>query len=126
MPKKSKPKVLKDWDRRPWPAVGDANVDDLYASIGRTLSEWERYNGNLSLLFAAFISGPLEDAARRSYAAVRTFEGRLEMLRAASEAYFAVMPNGDLLEDFKDILRAGSKFAERRNEIAHGTVAHFI
>ena len=84
MSKKEKA-ILKDWDRRPWPKEGDKDIATLYASIGRALSQWERFDGTLSLLFATMVAGEGTLAARRAYSAVRTFEGRMEMLRAASE-----------------------------------------
>jgi hypothetical protein len=64
-------------------------------------------------------------AAMRAYSAVRTFEGRLEMLRAASEAYFDKMPNADFLARFKDVLRHASCYTQRRNEITHATAGVF-
>lgn len=79
---------LKPWDRRPWPLFGDADMNELYAAVGRALSQWERYEGHLALLFSAFVTGMETDIARRAYCAVRTFEGRTDMLRAAAEAFF--------------------------------------
>src|SRR5262249_62128295 len=59
---------------------------------------------------------------RRASAAVRTFEGRAEMLRAASEIWFDSNSRPDLLTDFKAILSAITSYAPRRNDIAHGVV----
>jgi hypothetical protein len=117
---------LKPWDPRPWPRRGDDSIEVLYAAAGRALSQWERYEGALSLLFSAFVSTALTPAARRAYSAVRTFEGRVDMLRAAAEAYFAEKPDSDLLRQFKDILQDATNFAPRRNDIAHAFVDHFM
>jgi hypothetical protein len=115
------------WDRRPWPKIGDANIEITYASVGRAISRWEIYDGVLSVLFSAFVSpGFTTRGAMRAYSAVRTFEGRLEMLRAASQAYFDEKPEEKLLAEFKDILRNASCFASRRNELTHAAVSEFI
>jgi len=90
MAKGGKPKELNPWDRRPWPTEGDANQDVLYAAIGRTLSEWERHEAALSYVFAGLTASPHSIIVRRAYSAIRMFEGRADMLRAASQAYFSV------------------------------------
>jgi hypothetical protein len=113
------------WDRRPWPAQGDPDMDVLYASVGRALSQWERYEAHLALLFSAFVTGMETDIARRAYCAVRTFEGRAEMLKAASEAYFHTYPNFTLQDRFKDVLRDAKCYSPRRNDIAHGVLDHW-
>jgi hypothetical protein len=77
-------------------------------------------------LFSAFVSTALTQAARRAYCAVRTFEGRMDMLRAAAEAYFAKKPDSDLLTQFAEILQSTTNFAPRRTDIAHGVVDHFM
>ncbi|MDE2104322.1 MAG: hypothetical protein KGL39_44200 [Patescibacteria group bacterium] len=121
----SKAKEPPTWDRRPWPLKGDTDLNVIYASIGRALSQWERYEGVLSLLFSELVAGQESEGARRAYSAVRTFEGRAEMLRAASEAWFADAPDAELLEAFKDVLRNALSFSQRRNDIAHGVVDYF-
>jgi hypothetical protein len=118
-------KERKPWDRLPWSKQGDVDQDLLYTSVGRALSEWERYDTGLAFLFAAFVSPTDPSIGRRAYSAVRTFEGRLEMLRAASEAHFTLHPNAEFLAQFKAILRDASVYSQRRNDIAHGTVDHY-
>lgn len=115
------------WDRRPWPVKGNSDGNVLYASIGRALSQWERYESRLSILFAAFVAGDKKNnAARRSYVAVRTFEGRAEMLRAASSSYFEESSNTEMQEAFRDILRTATSYSPRRNDVAHGVVDYFL
>jgi hypothetical protein len=125
--KEEKAKELKPWDRRPWPISGDTNQNELYAAVGRALSEWERYESVLAFLFANLIGAPVMLAARRAYSAVRTFEGRADMLRAASEAYFYGDPTATdrFQPDFKTILSHATSFASRRNDVAHGVVDHY-
>jgi hypothetical protein len=124
--KKDKSKTIQPWDRCPWPARGDAEMDKLYAAVGRLLSQWERYEATLALLFSGFVAGFDNKPARRAYSAVRTFEGRAEMLRAASTAYFAEHPDEKIQEAFKTVLKEATCFAPRRNDIAHGVVDFFF
>ncbi|MGH6847938.1 MAG: hypothetical protein ACREC0_11020 [Methylocella sp.] len=121
-----KSKELKPSDRRSWPAAGDRSTNKLYAAVGRGLSQWEHHEGALSILFAAFITNSESLAARRSYVAVRTFEGRAEMLRAASLAYFAQHPHEAYQVEFKSILGSALQFSQRRNDIAHGVIDYFM
>ena len=116
---------LKPSDRRRWPTRGDRSIDKLYSGVGRALSQWETYEGVLSLLFSYFILSEAPFIARRAYNAVRTFEGRADMLRAASHAYFTIYPNENLQADFKKILSSALQFSPRRNDIAHGVIGHF-
>src|SRR5438552_17358888 len=118
--KEPKPKQMMPWDRRPWPVNGDADINKTYASVGLFLSQWERYEGVLSLLFSAFVSRSQNKAARRAYVAVRTFEGRAEMLRAASSAYFDEHPDEKLQEAFKTVVKEATCFCPRRNDVAYG------
>ena len=120
-----KEKAILPWDRRPWPANGDRTPNDVYCMVGLMLSQWERYEMALSHLFSAFVSSGDSYAPRRAYVAVRTFEGRAEMLRAASSAYFDENPDERLLNTFKDILRNAIQYSQRRNDVAHGVVDYF-
>jgi hypothetical protein len=121
-----KSKELSPWERRPWPKNGDTNQEGLYAGVGRALSQWERYEAALSLLFSAFVARGESKAARRSYNAIRTFEGRLEMLKAASETFFTEWPDTNLSGKMSVIYKNSKLFSERRNDIAHGVVDYFI
>lgn len=121
----NKPKELKPWDQRPWPQAGHPNSQEIYAAVGEAISQWERYEGNLSLLFAALVSKSDNLPARRAYNAVRTFEARIEMLRAASTAFFAENPNEGHESLMTAVVTDGKCYGPRRNEIAHGVVDHF-
>jgi hypothetical protein len=66
-----------------------------------------------------------------AYGAVRTFEGRLDMLRKISTAYFSCADQNPemakLQEEIKVLVNKKCKGAgERRNEIAHGVVKQVI
>lgn len=125
MTKAPKPPKVNPWDRRPWPTAGDSSVSLLYYCVGLFLSQWERHEVALSALFTSFVSGQQRTPARRAYVAVRTFEARVEILRAASEAYFEDNPNTEHQDKLKDVLRNAKQYSERRNDIAHGVVDFF-
>jgi len=125
MTKEPKPPKKNPWNRRDWPKRGDRSMEKLYAAVGRTLSQWEKYEGVLSLLFSYFVVSEASIIARRAYNAVRTFEGRAEMLQAASTAYFSLYPNVTLQEDFREVLLSAKRYSPIRNDIAHGSVGHF-
>ena len=109
MTKTQKEMEIKPWDRRPWPLRGDADDRTVYQHVGQFLSFWERYEATLAYLFASFFGPlPLSDPARRSYFSVRTFEGRAEMLRAASSTYFDARKSPELQKRFDELLKARS------------------
>jgi len=120
------PKERKEnpWDPLPWPKIGEASPETLYAAMGEALSNWEDFDATLGAVFAAFVSDDPRPA-ERAYFAIRTFEGRLEMVRAASTAYFDARPNTQLQERLKELISSAKNFSERRNEIAHSTVDLF-
>jgi hypothetical protein len=125
--RKNEPIPLQAWDCRPWPASGDQDPNLIFAGVGVALTHWAHYETALCRLFSAFIALDRDsEAARRAFGAVRTFEARLDMLRAAADAYFKYFPSPELQTIWIEIARLGRLFAERRNEIAHGAVAQFI
>jgi hypothetical protein len=124
--KTQKETEIKPWVRRPWPLRGDVDDRIVYQHVSQFLSFWERYEAALAYLFASFFGPfPLSDPARRSYFAVRTFEGRAEMLRAASSTFFDPRKSPELQKRFADLLGVAVQFSQRRNDIAHGFVDQF-
>jgi hypothetical protein len=123
----AKQKKVNIWNRTPWPVCGDSDQDKLYAAVGRALTEWERHEAALSTLFSVFVGDPMSAPARRAYGAVRTFEGRADMLRASAEAFFLGygLPLRDLQESFEVLLKDSVQASPRRNDIAHGAVSEY-
>ena len=127
--KPKKTRAVSPWDRRPWPAHGDSDENKLYAAVGRALSAWERHESVLSFLFAQLTASPLPWNAMRAYCAVRTFEGRADMLRAISSSYFhgfGIKEDHPLVKTFKLVLSNAVCFSQRRNDIAHGVVDFYL
>jgi hypothetical protein len=126
MSKPQKEKTIQPWDRRPWPNRGDPDRETIYLQVGQFISLWERLEAALAFLFANFSAPyPQSEPARRAFFAVRTFEGRSDMLKAASEAYFGANYSSELQTEMKDILSLSKCYSQRRNEIAHGLVDQF-
>jgi hypothetical protein len=117
------PPQPKPWDMPPLPASGDLDDTDTYASVGQSLSQWEHLEAQLGLMFG-FLLGTIDDTspALRAYGAIAAFSTRLDMIRAASAAFFFARKEKPLADELDELLDHAKEFATRRNEIAHGIV----
>lgn len=106
----------------PFPEHGDEDPDDTYKTVGRSLSEWEGLEYQLSHLYAQFIGQPARISVMRQYGAGRIFADRMAALKRVAEAFFIRLPNQDTEAEFDRIANAALRLADRRNEIAHGIV----
>ena len=102
--------------------------DITFRAIGQALSQWEYFEGNLSLTFSYLLgTGYGNLAALRAYGSVESFRGRANLLEHAAEVYFEFKPNDDLHKLLSGLLKdATSKFSARRNEIAHVIVNQYF
>lgn len=106
---------------------GNNSKEDVLYSVGKALNEWNVLELSLMKLFSSFLADipAYKLIASHSYGAVRTFEGRLELLRKASEAYFGLCEE---TEDRKELQKRLKHFlgckcqrlSSVRNNIAHG------
>jgi hypothetical protein len=118
----------------PLPDAGDWSEAALYEATGRALSKWETFETVFADLFTAFL-GPMIDttAAARAYGSVIAFSGRLNMVRAAAETYFAYSPDYHpdplkkawLKEQFRQTSKRAETLSKFRNHIAHGVVGEY-
>jgi hypothetical protein len=114
--------------KQPWevpdpPAQGDPSADDTFRAVGAALSQWEHFEGNLTLAFSYLIgAGYGNIAATRAYGSVETFRGRANMIETAAEVYFRHTPDPRLQSLLAELLKRSRQFTTRRNEIAHGIV----
>jgi hypothetical protein len=116
------------WDKRDPPEEGDPSIDITFAAVGRALSQWELFEGHLSLMFSYLIgSGYGNVAALRAYGSVESFRGRSKLIDTATEVYFRLKPNKDLEERLYSLTKvARNQAAARRNEIAHGIANLYV
>lgn len=98
----------------------------VFLGVGIALTEWERAEENMGRLFGHLIGTPgvyAGPAAAKVYGSIESSAARVNMIRAAAEAFFGQhyahprikKPLGLLLEAHKEA-------SHRRNEIAHGVV----
>ena len=104
--------------------MGDLNVETTFTAIGRALTQWERFEYQLSGLFAVLVGAAENNVlpASRAYGSVVTFNARTAMVKAAADAFFLMYPNVELSARVMRVLKEAGEFAQRRNEIAHGVV----
>ena len=118
--------------KQPWevpdpPRIGDATSDITFRAVGAALSQWEYFEGNLSLAFSFLIgSGYGNVAALRAYGSVESFRGRANMIEEAGEVYFKYEPDEKLQASIKELLTRARQLSGRRNEIAHGIVSPYF
>lgn len=109
------------WDIRARASQGDTEPEAIFVQVGAALSAWEMLESSLAELFDALVSAPHNSRAGFvAFSAVTTSSARTEMLSAAikqRKKEKSTIP--DKLIEFIDIV---SKFAARRNEIAHGRI----
>lgn len=111
-----------------WPTLGDKTEEALFLAVGRAISEWEKADSVLGVLFSGLVSthGPHSKEAVYSYTAIRTFEGRLALVRAASEAYFYSRIDTKLKAEIEKVLGDTQALCGYRNNIAHGVAGAFF
>jgi hypothetical protein len=117
------------WDIPLRPLRGDINENMLFAEIGRALTEWEQVEAACAEIFAVLVSvsraSTHQAPAIRAYGVVASHKTRCEMLKAAAAAYFLrrKAKRAAFEKRFNSLINECSKFAARRNEIAHGQVS---
>jgi hypothetical protein len=116
------------WKQAAWPPHGDADKRDTFCAVGAALTTWGIYEAELGRLFCALMVRDLPSpAANNAFGAIRTFEGRLAVLRKAGAAYFAYHQDETYQStELIQILNIGQRACERRNEIAHGIVQRYL
>jgi hypothetical protein len=113
---------MADWDRRARPTKGSTR-DELYYWVGRSLTDWERLEYRIFLIYLDTVSpNSVSPAALHAFGSVQTSSVRLEMTRQAIIA--APHLPETIRERAKALINRMSNFAARRNDIAHGTVGN--
>ena len=118
--------------KQPWevpdpPTRGDSSNDITFRAVGAALSQWEFFEGNLTLAFSYLVgTGYGNIAAVRAYGSVETFRGRANMIESAAEVYFKYTLDPELQSLLNGVLKLSRQFSARRNEIAHGIVSPHV
>jgi hypothetical protein len=121
------PKEPKPWDIRPEAPKGDDKEDMVYSAVGKALTQWERVEIAVALIFA-HLSGEQDpdytSPAVRAFGEVVSFRNRVSMTLAALRAF--VHRHSELenyyLKEISAALDEALEYSNRRNEIAHGRV----
>lgn len=130
---KSQPKP---WDRR-IATAGDAARESIFTAIGRATVNWGFFEGGVARVFSRLLGANQTDVLQPmvAYGAVRTFEGRLEMVRAVATRYFMRMRMDDVPKELQEraakleaplrthTTKEWREFAARRNDIIHGILS---
>lgn len=120
------PKTKRPWDIPSFPSLGDLDPDITYRAVGEALTLWEKFEREMAGIYSILVAKqPRHSPAMRAYGAILTSRGRIDLLKAASEAVFVYAPNRELRLRFKAILESATEFSVRRNEIAHGIVMRY-
>ena len=114
------------WAAPPLPLEGDDTMDQVFTSVGKTLSHWEHVEGLLSLIFTHLI-GLHKDSliARRAYGSIAAFTGRRDVLESAASAYFYEHPDEGLQKKLHELIRDLQRASAFRNRVAHGIVQSY-
>ncbi|MEJ0077632.1 MAG: hypothetical protein WDO17_19805 [Alphaproteobacteria bacterium] len=96
---------------------GDTTAADIYLAVGIALTSWEAAEDALLGLFRAFCAGK-EPTLFDTYVSARR-SARADMLRRAMRNYGQFITN-DETKRVLEILKASDRYAQKRNEIAHG------
>ena len=115
------PEVNGRWNPPALSEQGSPTAEDLYLSVGRVLSTWERVEMMLAKLFGLLVEGNA-DAAERAYGTLPGSTGRAGMIREAAMIYAQRRVGLFPLDEVKLLLKHYRDASERRAEVAHGMV----
>lgn len=119
---KLEPLVRKPWERPLTPTIGDTNVENTYAGIGRVTSEWENIELVLADLFSLFVGRYQDPLAIQEYGSENVFSRRAEHLCNAATGFFQNHPNQSLEGELDELMGRLREYAQRRHDVAHGVV----
>jgi hypothetical protein len=112
------------WDIPAIPWRGDTLSGKVHEARSRALDAWEQAEMCLSMLDHFMARSANREG---SYGTGVIFRQRLECVNdEATERYFIRFPNQDREADFACLINRFRKYADRRHDIAHGTVQRLI
>jgi hypothetical protein len=117
------------WDERPWAQQGNKNHDEIFTAVGSALSDWELLEQSIAAVFTLVTVGSYyapSTPALRAYSSVISSNNRIQMVRAALQAWLRERKDCPLQGNVLTILSECSGWAGRRNDVAHGIVDRFL
>ena len=107
------------WDRLPLQPFGTKQEDEIYAAVGRALTNWETLEWVLARMYSA-LCGAKTEGAERACGIVLISNTRNDMVVEALKCFeFGELTHKNKIKSF---LKKVRNFGPRRNEIAHGVV----
>ena len=116
------------WKRPDNKNKGDPNDDVVYKAVGVALTNWEKLEETLAVLFLSVTeqTNSSTNPVKRAFGAVESSGTRRKMLLAAADAYFGVdWDDKEIRLSFFRVIEAVGFASQRRDDIAHGKVYHF-
>ena len=109
----------------PWiiafPTQGDASESLTHQGTGIVLDRWEGIELEFARLYSVFMGDP-DGSIVGDYGKPRIFADRVAGLRRAAQGYFTRKPHQPHEGEFSRLAFVAERFADRRNEVAHGFV----
>lgn len=115
--------TAEDFKRPPKPLKGNKTPAAIYQAMGRSLTQWAHLERELGRLFMILVQGQGPGLAR-GFGAIASAHGRIDVLKAAAEAELIRFGKSDLLTNLNTRLSVIDHASGRRNDIAHGNLAH--
>lgn len=119
------------WDIPAPEPRGDADGTNVFATVGKALTEWETVETACARIFAFLVGAPPNwdemSPAVRAFGVVISFPTRCEMITTAGKAFFHLHQEVSNYEKYiSDALSEAREYSNRRNEIAHGAVKEIL
>jgi hypothetical protein len=111
------------WDERPWAEMGNKSEAEIFTAVGKASSHWELLEQAIASLFTVVtVSKYYAPAAPtiQAYSSVVSSHNRIQMVRAALEAWLHEWKHFQFGAQVRAILNECNGWASRRNDVAHG------
>lgn len=107
---------------RPLMPVAGSNENELYAAIGRVISQWSDVEAGICVIYQLLVGRLFDRSAVLEYGAGYKFRDRLGIIREAARRFFILHPDQDHEGDLFRLLDRVEEFAAHRNDVAHAAV----
>lgn len=115
------PQINRYWERPAEKDMGSNDADVVFISVGKALSEWEKIENTLAVLFGLLTESKTH-AAQRAYGAITGSHVRKQTLINAGEIFADNHKVTFKMDELELICKHYAEGAGKRNEIAHAVV----